>query len=144
MAENLIIDGAALQQLLTGEQGPVVQELEYLGSAVQMGARAMIRPSQVRGAGGGLSLRDSIVKRLIPGAEPSMLVVGNKPYAYYLHEGTAAHDIRPRQKKALRFYSQSAGGFVFAKVVHHPGTKPLPYLTQPLAEALNHMREFAI
>lgn len=138
---NLTIDGAALQQLLTGPQGPVVAELEYLGSAVQTGARAMIRPSQVRSEG--LSLRDSIIKRLVPGGEPSMHVIGDKPYAYFLHEGTSAHEIRPRKAKALRFYSQSAGGFVFAKIVHHPGTEALPYLTQPLAEAVNNMREFA-
>lgn len=136
---KLVIDGAALHALLTGPDGPVVKELEYLGSAVQTGARSMIRPSQVR-AGGGLSLRDSIVKRLVPGSEPSMHVVGNKPYAFWLHEGTPPHVIRPRSKSTLRFYSGRAGGFVFARSVNHPGTKPLPYLTQPLAEALNRLR----
>lgn len=139
VSTRLVIDGAALHELLTGPDGPVVQELEYMGSAVQTGARSMIRPSMVR-TDAGLSLRDSIVKRLVPGTEPSMHVIGNKPYAYFVHEGTGAHEIRPRTKKALKFYSGSAGGFVFAKVVHHPGTRANPYLTQPLEQVLAHYR----
>lgn len=134
MPDRLIIDGAAVQRLLTGAQGPVARELEYVGSAVQTGARARIRPSQVRGAGGGLSLRDSLVKRLITGPWLTMRVIAQKPYAYLLHEGTEPHEIRPRRGKALRFYSQRAAGFVFAKVVHHPGTKANRYLTESTRE----------
>lgn len=134
MSSRLIIDGAAIHQLLTGPHGPVARELEFVGSAVQAGARARIRPSQVRGAGGGLSLRDSIVKRLLTGEWLTMRVIAQKPYAYFVHEGTEPHTIFARQAKALRFYSQRAGGFVFAKVVHHPGTRPNRYLTDATRE----------
>lgn len=123
-----------MQQLLTGPQGPVARELEYVGSAVQAGARARIRPSHVRGAEGGLSLRDSLVKRLLTGTWLTMRVIAQKPYAFFVHEGTEPHEIRPRNAKALRFYSQRAGTFVFAKVVHHPGTKPNRYLTDTTRE----------
>lgn len=139
MSDKVIIDGAAIHRLFNSPQGPVVRELEYVGSAVQAGARAKIRPSQIR-ADGGLSLRDSIVKRLITGTWPTMRIVAQKPYAYYLHEGTEAHEIRPKAKQALRFYSQRAGGFVFAKVVHHPGTKPLRYLTDTARDVLSRLR----
>lgn len=49
-------------------------------------------------------------------------------YALYHHEGTRPHIIRPKKAQALRF--TVAGHTVFAKVVHHPGTKPNPYLTR--------------
>lgn len=49
-------------------------------------------------------------------------------YALYHHEGTRPHVIRPKKAQALRFTVQ--GHTVFAKVVHHPGTKPNPYLTR--------------
>lgn len=134
MPDRLIIDGAAVQKLLTGPQGPVARELEYVGSAVQTGARSRIRPSMVRGEGGGLSLRDSVVKRLLTGPWLTMRVIAQKPYAYFLHEGTPPHEIRPRRVSALRFYSQRAAGFVFARVVHHPGTKPNRYLSDSTRE----------
>ncbi len=59
--------------------------------------------------------------------------------AAYLEFGTKPHTITPRAAKALRF-AASAGGarlsgsprsgaaVVFAKVVHHPGTKPYPFM----------------
>ena len=39
---------------------------------------------------------------------------------------TLVHDIRPKDKRALRWVGKN--GFVFAKVVHHPGTKADPFL----------------
>lgn len=134
MADRVIIDGAAIQRMFNSPQGPVVRELEKVGTAIQAGAHDMIRPSQVRSSG--LSLRDMIVKRLVPGTWPVMRLVAMKPYAYFVHEGTQPHEIRPRRAAALRFYSQRAGGFVFARVVHHPGTKPLRYLTDPARRVL--------
>lgn len=48
------------------------------------------------------------------------------PYAVYVHEGTRAHTITPRNKQVLRFVSR--GEFVFAKRVRHPGTRRDPFL----------------
>ena len=70
-------------------------------------------------------------------------VVASANYAAYVEHGTGPHEITPNAKKALRWvaagYSkrlsgtatkatQAAGGFAFAKVVHHPGTKAHPYM----------------
>lgn len=57
---------------------------------------------------------------------------GGVGYALYHHEGTRPHVIRPRTRKALAFPYR--GRMVFAKVVHHPGTKPNPYLTMWMNE----------
>lgn len=68
-------------------------------------------------------------------------------YAFFVHEGTKPHDIQPRDKKWLHFEPSVAvitagtgggragtGTFVFAKTVHHPGTKPRPFLRRALED----------
>lgn len=48
------------------------------------------------------------------------------PHAIYLHTGTKPHVIVPKRKKALRFVKN--GAFIFARRVHHPGTKGDTYI----------------
>lgn len=47
-------------------------------------------------------------------------------YGPMIHMGTPPHVILPRYKKVLRW--SGGDGFVFAKHVRHPGTKPDPFL----------------
>jgi len=60
-------------------------------------------------------------------------------YASYVERGTKPHEIRPkratqkRPRPSLRWPVE--GGFMFAKVVHHPGTAPRPFL-EPAVEAI--------
>ena len=58
---------------------------------------------------------------------------GLTPYLGFIMNGTAPHTIRPRRRKALRFIGR--GGVVFAKVVHHPGTRARPFLQKALDAA---------
>jgi HK97 gp10 family phage protein len=48
------------------------------------------------------------------------------PYAGFVEHGTGPHEIRPRNKKVLKFTVH--GKVVFARVVHHPGTQAQPYV----------------
>jgi hypothetical protein len=68
-------------------------------------------------------------------------------YALYVHEGTRAHDIVPKNRKALRFPADSGsatlagrvrkGGKVrFAKRVRHPGTKANPFMLRGAKKAV--------
>ena len=59
------------------------------------------------------------------------------PYGPFVHEGTRAHYIFPKEKQALRWVPNGGNGFVFAKRVFHRGTKP----DQFLYEALDNSRE---
>lgn len=72
-------------------------------------------------------------------------VIARARYAAYVEHGTRPHIIRPRNRKALRFAANAGGrrlsgrprvgaSVVFATIVHHPGTKPQPYLI-PAAKA---------
>lgn len=53
-------------------------------------------------------------------------------YASMVHDGTKAHAIRPRTKKALRF--KMGGRWVIAAAVWHPGTRARPFLDQAVRE----------
>lgn len=53
-------------------------------------------------------------------------------YAPMVNDGTRPHLIRPKTKQALKF--QVGGRTVFAKVVHHPGTRANPFLDRALRE----------
>jgi hypothetical protein len=47
------------------------------------------------------------------------------PYAKYVTQGTRPHDIYPRDKQALFW----AGAAHPVRMVHHPGTKPNPFIS---------------
>lgn len=48
-------------------------------------------------------------------------------YASFVEEGTRAHIIEPRRADALGFVG-SDGNLRFARIVRHPGTKPMPFM----------------
>lgn len=54
-------------------------------------------------------------------------------YAQFVHEGTRAHVIRARRKKALKFVGRG-GAVVIRRQVNHPGTRARPFLEQALQE----------
>lgn len=53
-------------------------------------------------------------------------------YAAMVHDGTRPHTIRPKRAQALRF--RVGGRIVYARVVHHPGTRARPFLDRALRE----------
>lgn len=75
-------------------------------------------------------------------------LVASAKYAAYVEHGTRPHEITPKARKALRF-APSAGGrrltgsprvgadVVFAKRVHHPGTRAQPYLLPGAKKAVS-------
>lgn len=55
----------------------------------------------------------------------------NAGYAIYVHQGTGPHVIRVRMKKVL---ANQKTGQIFGKEVHHPGTKPNPFIPRIIAK----------
>jgi HK97 gp10 family phage protein len=74
-------------------------------------------------------MRRSIRKR-VHGAE--VRIGPSVPYAIYVEEGTQPHAIVPVNPRALRF--EVGGQMVFAKHVHHPGTRPQPFVRETAEE----------
>ncbi|MFE7530877.1 hypothetical protein ACFU7Y_34960 [Kitasatospora sp. NPDC057542] len=50
----------------------------------------------------------------------------------FVLDGTRPHIIRPRNRRALRF--EVAAQVVYARLVHHPGTRPNNFLGRALRE----------
>lgn len=65
---------------------------------------------------------------------PKATVIFDTDYAAFVNDGTAPHIIRPRRAQVLRF--TVGGRVVFARVVHHPGTRANPFLDRALREVL--------
>ena len=55
------------------------------------------------------------------------IVIDMPYYAAYLEFGTSPHIIKPVHAKALHWKTDS-GKDVFAQLVHHPGTRPFPFI----------------
>jgi hypothetical protein len=77
------------------------------------------------------------------------IVQATAGYAAYVELGTRPHVIRPRSKKVLAWSTggkrlsgrptraaRRSGAMAFARLVHHPGTKPQPYLVPGAKAAL--------
>ena len=90
----------------------------------EMESRVPVKTGQLKGS---LSIRvDS--DRVIIGPNESVA-----PYAGYVEFGTKPHIIRPKSPSGVLVFTMN-GRKVFAKSVHHPGTKPEPYI-RPAFEA---------
>lgn len=119
MAEFLTINATAAQRLASRSSGPMVARTTEM---VARNAR-LFAPG---------SMKTKI--RTVTGAGPSPIgiVVCDHPAAIYVIKGTRAHLITPRKKKVLVFTPKGGGDKIFAKVVHHPGTKPNDFLLKAL------------
>lgn len=126
MADTAIVDSMAVDRIMRSPDGPVFQYLMERGTAVQTLAHAQVpvRTGELRG---------SIVKRFTDDPDGLSVLIGtDKSYALFVHNGTDPHVIVARGGGMLRFFWPKAGKVVYFPSVHHPGTHPEPYLTDPL------------
>lgn len=135
---HLIIDGAAMAELLRSPGGPVGRMLIERSTRVQARAKQIIGPHRKTGC-----LEDSIVKRSERlGDELAIRIQSDTApcsptrtsYSLFVHEGTAAHDIAAKDGGVLAF--QWHGEAAFFASVHHPGTAAIPFLRNALPAAL--------
>jgi hypothetical protein len=135
VAAEVRIDSRALADVLRGPQGPVARQIIETAERVRQGAKQRVGYDADPDRDPGVPhLRDTIVKRFVTDGNGFAVVVGSTaPHALLHHEGTRPHIIRPRRAQVLRFKPRGGTTFVFAREVHHPGTKPNHYLTDALA-----------
>lgn len=81
-----------------------------------MSAKAPVRSGRLLGS----------IREQIRGLEAT--VGPTVPYAVYVEYGTSPHEIRPVFASVLRF--EVGGRIVFTPVVHHPGTRPQPFIRE--------------
>jgi len=125
MAYQLIIDGAAVENMLHSPDGIVGRYMIGKSQVVQNAAIVQCPKRTGR-------LSQSIVKRFYDSPEGFTVVIAAlQPYALYVHEGTKPHTIYPVKAKALSWVAPG-GTRVFAKKVNHPGTKANHFLSDQL------------
>lgn len=61
------------------------------------------------------------------------------PHAIFVHDGTQAHEIKPNERKALRWAGPD--GFIFAGKVNHPGYAGDPYMAKAADEAISQFNK---
>lgn len=124
------LDNTAITRLLQGPQGLLARDLALRAQRVTNGAKRRCPVDEGR-------LRSSIRWELRSDSRGLHAVVGSDvEYALFVHEGTRAHQIRPRHKRFLRFPStRTRGGFAFARVVRIPARRGVPFLRDALRDA---------
>ena len=123
---KLIVDGAAMEELMHSPTGMCGRWLYGQAQRVQYAAKIQC-PKRTG------KLSQSIVKRPVLTSELGLSVIigAYQPYATFVHEGTKPHVILPKSAKALHWIN-GEGQSVFAKSVHHPGTKANRFLADNL------------
>jgi hypothetical protein len=118
---TLIINQAAVAELLRSPTGPVVKHLYERGTVVQLAARNTCGYATGR-------LSKSIGKRFVDGTDPAILVgTDTVPYALYNHDGTPPHAMN-------EVVNMPGIGFRFIGI--HPGTKATKFLVKNLPLAI--------
>lgn len=141
MTTVFVPDPVGMPQLLHSWDGAVGKDFSRRLRTLEFRAKmqaGVSTPNPTRIYPGG-ALRNSIKTEKTPfDASGFVARVGSdRRYAKYHHEGTRPHVIVPRRKGGkLRFWWGRVGRIVYMSRVNHPGTKPNPFLTAWLREAV--------
>jgi len=84
-------------------------------------------------------LQQSIRPDLTKVNEGKAEIVADASYALFVEFGTRPHEIRPKRRSSLRWATDE--GVFFAKLVHHPGSKPYPFFRPAIEEGYEEARK---
>lgn len=143
---EFVADGRAIAQLLDSEDGPAMRFAATIAVRVRDRSKELVGVSDERETGDPRHLRDAINMRVgVDEKGPMWLVGSDLPHTLVHHEGSAPHEIRARNARALAFrwgktrntgrFRVLGAAYAYFKKVQHPGTAPNPFLTQALAES---------
>jgi len=127
----VILGETALQRRLAAISGPnaMTQIMRLIGTAAVREQKLLVH-RKTGNTGRSIHVASATATKVVTEAGGA---------AVYLEKGTRPHTITPKAAKALRFAASPAGArlsgaprkgaaVVFARVVHHPGTKPYPFM----------------
>lgn len=121
------LDRSRVERMLRLPSGLVYRNMERRVRRVEAEA--------VRRAPGSMKQSIRVSIRRGPGGEFRGTVNVRHPAALYVTGGTRPHIIRPRRPGGVLRFTVD-GQVVYARVVHHPGTKPNNFLIEALRAAL--------
>ena len=123
--------GLQFNELAETLSGPLRQKLiERLAEIAW--ASAFLNAPRKRG-----NLASTIVKEV---SDSKASITALAPYAMYVVKGTRPHIIRPVNGSVLAFEG-SGGKIAFTRLVHHPGTKPNPFMQNAVEDARGKAEE---
>lgn len=126
---RFVIRDAAWNEMTNSPTGLVGRDLSRRGRALSLLAKRQVGKKTY-------ALHNSIHYRVVSSSTGLIATVGSSNrVALMHHRGTRPHIILPKRSSTLRF--KSRGRIVYAKVVHHPGTKPNKYLTDNLRKVID-------
>ena len=114
------------------EKSTLLEMAQVAYDAAQKGAGRHNKP------GGTGAMFQSLYNRPIPNGREVGHDPNRAPHAMFVQLGTRPHEIRPKNKKALRW--ASGGQFFFAGKVKHPGYRGDPYLFDAAILAVQKFR----
>lgn len=120
MAEFITLNASAAQRLAVKSSGPQVAST----------TRAVARYARLYAPG---SMKSQIRPISTGGPSPIGIVICDHPASVFVLRGTKPHIIKPKKPKGrLVFTPRGSGTKVFARLVHHPGTKANNFLLKAL------------
>lgn len=123
--------GLDLKVLADKFHGPIPEKLVRKVAEhayATMMAKAPVRTGRLLGS----------IRKQVSGSEAT--VGPTVAYAVYVEYGTRPHDIRPVFASVLAF--EVAGRMVFTPIVHHPGTRPQPFVQETSEDVQRRLSEF--
>jgi len=139
MKINVQIDGLQELENAMGRAPQVV--LNETSKAIQKSILTIqneaMKEAPVNKSYGGGNLRQNIRSKM--SGRLAGMVEALAPYSIFVHEGTAPHIIRVKNKKTL---ANVRTGQFFGPIVHHPGTKRNPFFTRAIQNSSKKIEEF--
>jgi hypothetical protein len=127
---KVVIDKAAVD-VFRGWNGPLGHSVNRLAKETEWRARTLAN----RRTGRMIEKMETKKGKWSKGIE--FQVGTSVPYALFVHEGTKAHEIKPRTPGGLLvFYWPKVGKTVYFRRVWHPETRPYKFLERALEGAM--------
>lgn len=137
VTRTLVIRQRELDQMLHSQRGTVGQHFQSTATKVTRMAR-QVASEKLQRHSGASGYHDGFRSQVDPG--PRMRVWNSSAIGTYIENGTRPHLIRPRRPGGVLRFQSRGGGVVYARVVHHPGTKPYRILETALRRVVGRDR----
>ncbi|QOR55432.1 MAG: tail component [Phage 71_18] len=131
---SLVIRKGPYDQFLTSPSGTVGQHFQKVAAAVTREAKSVADQKLQRHTG-----QVSAGFRSEVSHGPRIRAWNISPIFKYLERGTRPHIIRPRRARVLVFTARD-GSTVYARIVHHPGTRAYRILETALRRVVGRDR----
>lgn len=138
---NIKVELIGLEELKAGLQKAPFVTAQEMSKAVQKSILTIqsnaMKEAPVNKQSGGGNLRQSIRSKMTSALRGE--VVANANYSAAVETGTKPHPIAVVNKKVL---ANKRTGQFFGKLVHHPGTRPNPFMMRAIEKSRQKIVEF--